>query len=117
MLPTLADEGDGVFENKRIFRLHPERIARGDLITLESPIQRGRIACKRVIGLPGDVVCVDPTGLMAPSSEHVIVPRGHIWVMGDNAALSIDSRTYGPIPIALVRGKVTARVCFLFVSV
>jgi inner membrane protease subunit 1 len=60
--------------------------------------------------LPGDVVCVDPTGQLAPSTEHVVVPKGHIWVSGDNAADSRDSRMYGPVPMALIHGRLFARV-------
>lgn len=38
------------------------------------------------------------------------VPAGHCWVAGDNQAHSRDSRLYGPVPLALVRGKVVGRV-------
>lgn len=38
------------------------------------------------------------------------VPEGHCWVLGDNLAESRDSRVYGPIPLALVRGKVVAKL-------
>jgi inner membrane protease subunit 1 len=65
--------------------------------------------------LPGDVICVDPTGQLAPSTEHVVVPKGHIWVSGDNAADSRDSRLYGPVPMALIHGRLFARVNILFV--
>ena len=34
-------------------------------------------------------------------------PQGHVWVEGDNAAVSEDSRSaYGPIPAALIEGRV-----------
>jgi mitochondrial inner membrane protease subunit 1 len=95
MLPTMAEAGEAVVENRLSFRLNPGGLKRGDLVTFE---------------LPGDIVCVDPTGLKAPSSEHVVVPRGHIWLIGDNADLSRDSRDYGPVPLSLVRGTLWARV-------
>ncbi|PBP15344.1 signal peptidase [Diplocarpon rosae] len=44
---------------------------------------------------------------MLPTLE---VPEGHCWVVGDNLPYSRDSRHYGPFPIALVRGKVIAKV-------
>ena len=66
---------------------------------------------KRVIGLPGDhVVCcvngkvtvngvpLDETSYLFPGASpsvqsfDVIVPRGRLWVMGDNRAISDDSR-------------------------
>ena len=110
MLPTLADFGEFVVENRLIYRLYPNNLSRGDLITLKSPLEPSRIICKRVIGLPGDTICVDPTGEYADPSQHVVIPRGHVWIIGDNAAYSRDSRLYGPVPIALIRGKLQARV-------
>ena len=38
------------------------------------------------------------------------VPEGHCWVAGDNQAHSRDSRLFGPLPLALIKGKVIARV-------
>lgn len=110
MLPTLDNSGELVLESILPHRLFPNQLGRGELITLTSPVDPSRIICKRVIGLPGDVVCVDPTGLKAHSTEHVLVPKGHIWVAGDNAAWSKDSRDYGPVSMALVRGRIAARI-------
>jgi len=110
MLPTLANSGEIVIENIFSYRLRPNNLARGDLITFRSPLDPSRMVCKRVIGLPGDVVCVDPTGEKAPSEEHVLVPKGHVWVSGDNTACSNDSRDHGPVSMALIRAKLYARV-------
>ena len=38
------------------------------------------------------------------------VPKGHVWLQGDNAYNSTDSRHYGPVPYALIQGKVFYRV-------
>ncbi|KAJ7102208.1 peptidase S24/S26A/S26B/S26C, partial [Mycena belliarum] len=110
MLPTLANSGELIIENRWTTRFNPGSLRRGDLITLYSPLDRTRIICKRVIGFPGDIICVDPTGQYAPSTEHVVVPRGHIWIIGDNAAYSRDSRLYGPVSMGLIRGKLYAKV-------
>lgn len=38
------------------------------------------------------------------------VPQGHVWLEGDNASNSTDSRAYGPVPLAMVRGRVFLKV-------
>jgi inner membrane protease subunit 1 len=108
MLPTIDMKGEIGLENMFYYRIWP--FQRGDLVTLASPSDPSRIICKRIIGLPGDTVCVDPTGLRAPSTEHVVVPKGHLWLVGDNATLARDSRDYGPTSMALIRGRLIARV-------
>lgn len=36
------------------------------------------------------------------------IPKGHVWLLGDNPNYSKDSRDYGPVPYGLIRG----RACF-----
>ncbi|CRK15519.1 hypothetical protein BN1723_010690 [Verticillium longisporum] len=38
------------------------------------------------------------------------VPEGHCWIVGDNLPSSRDSRTFGPLPLASIHGKVIAKV-------
>lgn len=38
------------------------------------------------------------------------VPKGHMWIEGDNASRSRDSRDFGPIPYGLVRGRALCKV-------
>ncbi|KAK4392306.1 protein yippee-like [Sesamum angolense] len=42
-----------------------------------------------------------------PSLDTVRIPEGHCWVVGDNAACSMDSRSLGPIPLGLICGRIT----------
>lgn len=37
--------------------------------------------------------------------EMIQVPEGHVWVEGDNLAWSRDSRVFGAVPMALIRGR------------
>ena len=38
------------------------------------------------------------------------MPKGHVWVQGDNIYASRDSRDFGPVPYGLIYGKVFWRV-------
>lgn len=108
MLPTFNYRGDLLFERKLSIS-QIQTLKRGDLITFRSPSNPVTIVCKRIIGLPGDVVNVDPIDLEM-SKQHCVVPEGHVWVQGDNATASIDSRTYGPLPMGLIQAKIARRV-------
>ena len=92
----------------------------GDVITFTHPVNLVYASCKRVIGMPGDIVSVvtpgrddgdlgkaDEEGEWAHVKEEMVrVPEGHCWVAGDNLEWSRDSRIFGAVPLALVRGKV-----------
>lgn len=43
-------------------------------------------------------------------NKMVCVPKGHIWLEGDNSENSIDSRNYGPVPLGLVQSRVFLRL-------
>jgi mitochondrial inner membrane protease subunit 2 len=87
MRPTL-EPGDWAIA-VRVRRLH-----RGDVVVVEHPDRIGFELVKRVTHLPGDVA---PDGLG-------LVDRA--WVEGDDPDGSSDSRTFGPVPLGLVRGRV-----------
>lgn len=60
---------------------------------------------KRVIAMEGDIVYT-----RAPCPVPIVhIPLNHVWVEGDNrdANKTLDSNTYGPIPLSLIKGKVT----------
>ena len=35
------------------------------------------------------------------------IPAGHIWIEGDYSENSLDSNTFGPIPLGLLKAKAT----------
>jgi len=53
------------------------------------------------------MICTAITVTHCPTFQ---VPRGHVWLEGDNRNNSADSRTYGPVPQGLVRGRALCRV-------
>mmetsp|Transcript_10008 Transcript_10008/g.20807 ORF Transcript_10008/g.20807 Transcript_10008/m.20807 type:complete len:428 (-) Transcript_10008:23-1306(-) len=86
-------------------------LQRGDVIILRHPEREGTI-CKRIIGMPGDTIVRNDSRKFYGNSgkEKEKVPQGHIWIEGDNAPQSHDSRYYGPVPASLVIGKVICRL-------
>lgn len=90
---------------------------------------------KRVVGLPGDRVVVEdghitiynaqyPDGYN-PDTNHefseniasltagnidITIPPGEVFVCGDNRTNSLDSRSFGPIPVRDIVGRLTIRI-------
>lgn len=40
----------------------------------------------------------------------ICIPKGHVWLEGDNSENSIDSRTYGPVPMGLIQSRAVYRL-------
>ncbi|CAH3991916.1 unnamed protein product [Pieris brassicae] len=80
-----------------------QRLRRGDIIIAKCPTNPKQNICKRITGLPGDKV----KGHFMRSQY---VPRGHVWLEGDNSSNSSDSRIYGAVPQGLIRSRVVCRV-------
>ncbi|MEW5312131.1 MAG: hypothetical protein WDW38_003781 [Sanguina aurantia] len=88
--------------------MFPTFSGRGDIIIAEAITPTwGTIV--RVVATEGNEVTVFPDKTHANVRRHR-VPAGHVWVQGDNMTHSLDSRQYGPIPLALVRGRVLLQV-------
>ncbi|ACB85701.1 signal peptidase I [Natranaerobius thermophilus] len=99
---------------------------------IESPIisrildnQGDHFWIKRVIGMPGDKIKFENgsiyrngetleepeilTGEIYPSTDPLVVPENHVFVIGDNINQSRDSRQIGPVPMDNVKGNVLMR--------
>ncbi|MCJ1309715.1 hypothetical protein MMC25_003375 [Agyrium rufum] len=106
MLPTINVRKDYVL----ISRLHRRGrgIEVGDVVGALHPTFPGVEISKRVLGMPGDFIVTEAEGM--PKGSMIQIPEGHCWLEGDNKPYSRDSRIFGPVPLALIRGKVIARV-------
>ncbi len=120
MEPTLSGRQRLIIE-KVSYKLHtPER---GDIIVIKVP-QSSELFIKRIIGLPGEtfeiregIVYINGQPLSEPYVNGVprgnypllTIPDGYIFVMGDNRNNSIDSRSFGPIPIKNIVGHAWMR--------
>jgi signal peptidase I len=122
MSPTFR-VGDEVVVDKWGGRAsHPRR---GDVVVLRSP-QDGQLVIKRVAALGGQrvgvadgVLVVDGRRVKEPYVDRsrvdgtyfgpVRVPRGALFVLGDQREGSIDSRAFGPVPADALVGRVVLR--------
>lgn len=95
-----------IYTNNIIFTEHLtprfRKVQRGDIIIAKCPTNPKQHICKRVTGLPGDKINLGFT-------SHV-VPKGHVWLEGDNRNNSSDSRTYGPVPQGLIKSRALFRI-------
>lgn len=119
MAPTL-DDCDYLLVDRVFYNLEP--LGRGDIVVFRSPADQ-RFLVKRIAALAGDRVCVCTDGTVlvneAPLAagekasraiaREVVVPDGDLYLLGDNAPLSQDSRSFGPVPIGSVHGRVFMR--------
>lgn len=115
MYPTFEGE-ELLIVNKWIYDVSTPDY--GDIVVFHTAEQRDFI--KRVIGLPGDQIAVREGQLFRngkPVQEpytneeiqqnlhEVIVPKDHVFVMGDNRNHSRDSREIGPVNMKEVVGR------------
>lgn len=118
MLPTLQARHDYVHALKT--HRYGRNVTMGDCIVATKPSDPEHRVCKRITGMPGDVILVDPSSssLLTNSptesvahdgfNKYIRVPEGHVWVTGDNLCHSLDSRSYSVLPMALIKGKIVA---------
>ena len=117
MAPTLVP-GDHIVVTPYRFASSPQR---GDVVVFHSTRTADELMIKRIIATPGDlvetragrvIVCghalPEPylsaqatTGVISPQ----IIPADSYFVLGDNRADSLDSRSWGVLPKSSVVGK------------
>ncbi|MDZ4167330.1 MAG: signal peptidase I [Coriobacteriia bacterium] len=120
MIPTI-ELWDRVIANKFIYRF--AEVEPGDIVVLDDPTDSVPTLIKRVVAVGGQTidlvdgsVLIDGAALDEPYTHGkpslpqtvtfpYVVPEDSVWVMGDNRTDSQDSRYFGAVPVAEVRGK------------
>lgn len=118
MQPTL-NAGDWIIVDKysaglRVpllgYRFSKTNLQHGDII-----IMRGDIAgqsmplIKRIIGLPGEHIKIQDS-MYKYIHTNLVIPEKSYYVMGDNRADSIDSRTWGVVKDHAIIGKARVKL-------
>ncbi|KAH7306991.1 hypothetical protein KP509_22G041200 [Ceratopteris richardii] len=108
MFPTLNATGDLLFLER--FSVRFQKVNVGDIVVACSPENPRVLICKRVLAVEGDSISVLPEPYAQDAAKNVLIPKGHVWLQGDDPYKSRDSRHYGPVPYALLQGKVQLRI-------
>ncbi|GMY25485.1 mitochondrial inner membrane protease subunit 2 [Fagus crenata] len=104
MSPTFNPQADTFMDDHVLvekFCLDNYKFSHGDVVVFCSPINHKEKLIKRIIALPGDWIGTNTL------YDVLKVPEGRCWVEGDNSASSMDSRSFGSIPLGLIQGRVT----------
>ena len=106
---------------------------RGDVVVFRYPRDKKQFFIKRIIGLPGEDIAIrdnqviiynqkypngfvlDESSYLSPNTQtagnlRVSMGKDEYFVMGDNRASSLDSRSFGPIKRKDIIGRVFVRV-------
>jgi len=124
--PSMAphvNSGEFVITNTLAYRFGKPR--RGDVVAFEHDGITPKLYIKRVVGLPGDriainrgTVYVNGAALPEPYVQYrddrsvpvTTVPPDEVYVLGDNRAVSEDSRVFGPVLDRALIGKAVAAI-------
>jgi signal peptidase I len=121
MEPTLL-VGDYLVSDPRYYRSHKPQ--RGDVVIFTYPLDRTKVLIRRVIALEGESIEIrdkqiyvdgrkiedrfaarrESTAMASDFSPDdsmgpVLIPSGFVFVLGDNKALGLDSRSWGPLDV------------------
>ena len=129
MQPTLF-ENNYIFLSKQSYNIGDPK--RGDIVVFHTNLttQKGeeKLLIKRIIGLPGDKISIMEgevfindekqneeyilDGFTSGAIDNFVVPENQVFVMGDNRAVSLDSRAeeIGTIDIDEIVGKAFFRL-------
>jgi signal peptidase I len=102
---------------------------RGEVIVFDPPTSTNKRFIKRIIGLPGETVSIEDGDIYIEKEGErwfldeysylevdtdgrlrVEIPENNYFVLGDNRASSLDSRSWGVLPKKNIIGKVALQI-------
>ncbi len=125
MYPTFHDKEYLIIDE---LSYHLRAPTRGEVIVFKYPQDTSKYFIKRIIGLPGETIVVKNNEAFVKTGEQltkidepyvkepywgnteVSLGPTDYFVMGDNRAVSLDSRTWGPLPKNLITGRAFIRL-------
>lgn len=129
MVPTFSN-GDYVLTDELTYRIRPPE--RGEVVVFHDVSDPSTYLIKRIIGLPGETVIINnntvtienkqdpggfvldeyylPKGTVTSGDEDITLSSSSYFMMGDNRAVSYDSRSWGPLPAGNIVGLVRFRL-------
>lgn len=125
MFPTFNDK-EYLIVDEISYRFTPP--ARGDVIIFRFPEDQSKFFIKRIIGLPGEKVTISEGKVyITKDGKKTLLDEPYIkeqttknsqtelssdqyFVMGDNRAVSYDSRYWGPLNVSFIRGRALVRL-------
>lgn len=99
MSPTLHSN-QRILVCKALWALGP--VGKGDVVVVNT---REGYVVKRIAYMEGEAVKEEDRPFAEPMSPPFVVPKGSVYVLGDNRAASEDSRIFGPVKLTQVVGK------------
>lgn len=106
MYPTINKTSRDDYVIVEMISKSKDLLKKNDVVISRQPTDPQEFICKRITCVAGDNIPIDTLA----STSLSVVPRGHVWLEGDNRLLSHDSRIFGPVPLALIVGRVMLRV-------
>lgn len=126
MYPTFDDNEYLIIDE---LSYHFRAPARGEVIVFKYPKDPSKYFIKRIVGLPGETLLVRTDGIFLrhpdgrleqinepyiqgesyTTTEVALGPHDY-FVMGDNRGASLDSRSWGALPEALITGRAFIRL-------